>query len=135
VDVDYVLTLRGVTAKAGKIVGVPRVPGGYRGLPEVPSRSPPEEHDLGAGGRLVYFGGKGVRKLEVRVLLATDDEANILVTYTRIAVARGSGGMDTCIAPLFEAPEGPHSCFNDIEAIGYDELVDGSMQYDIYALR
>jgi len=136
VDVDYVLTFRALTAKAATIVGAPQGTRGILGVTGGTFEGPRLRGTISApGGDWYTVRPSGVLKLDVRVLLVTDDGANILVTYTGIAVARGSGGMDIRIAPLFEAPEGSYSWLNDIQAIGYGQLVDGGVQYDIYALR
>lgn len=135
VDVEHVLTFTAHTGKAATIPGAPHGTRGILGVTGGAFEGPRLKGTISPpGGDWFTVRSTGVLKLDVRLLLVTDDEANILLTYSGIAVPR-EGGMDIRIAPLFEAPEGPHSWLNDIQGIGYGELIEGGVRYDVYALR
>ena len=136
VDVEHVLTFTAHTGKAAVIAGAPQGTRGVLGVTGGTFEGPRLKGTiLPPGGDWFTVRASGVLKLDVRLLLVTEDETNILLTYSGIAVPREGGGMDIRIAPLFEAPEGPHSWLNDIQAIGYGELVEGGVKYELYALR
>lgn len=136
VDVEHVLTLTAYTGKPAVVAGAPQ---GTRGILGVTGGTFEGPRLKGAivppGGDWFTVRASGVLKLDVRLLLVAEDEANILLTYSGVAVPKEGGGMGIRIAPLFEAPEGPHAWLNDIQAIGFGELVEGGVKYDIYALR
>lgn len=135
VDVEHVLTFTADTGKAAIVAGAPQGTRGILGVTGGIFEGPRLKGTiLAPGGDWFTVRPSGVLKLDVRLRLVTDDEANILLTYSGIAVPR-EGGMDIRVAPLFEAPEGPHSWLNDIQAIGRGELVEGGVRYDVYALR
>ncbi len=134
-ELEHVLTFSANTGKAVMIGGAPQ---GTRGIIPVTGGtfegprlrgtvSPP-------GGDWFTVRSNGVLKLDVRALLVTDDGAHILISYSGIAVPLEAGGMQIRIAPLFEAPAGTHAWLNDVQCIGYGELFEGGVRYDVYAL-
>jgi hypothetical protein len=136
VDVEHILTFTAETGRPSMVNGAPQGSRGILGVtggtfegPRLRGRVVPP------GGDWFTIRSNGGLKLDVRLLLVTDDEANILVTYSGVAIPREGGGMDIRIAPLFEAPEGPYTWLNDLQAIGFGELIEGGVRYEVYALR
>ncbi len=134
-ELEHILTF---TAHTGKSAMVPGAPQGTRGILGVTGGSfegPRLRGTIAApGGDWFTVRASGALKLDVRLLLVTDDGANILVTYSGIATP-GEAGMDIRIAPLFEAPEGPYAWLNDIQCVGFGQLIEGGVIYEVYALR
>ncbi len=88
-------------------------------------------------GRIVTPGGDwlirtagGAARLDVRVLLVTDDGASIYVTYQGI---NRDGVIRT--APLFETGDERYAWLNDIQAVGIGGRTDTGVTYEVYALR
>ena len=135
VDLEHVLTFTAYTGKAAIVGGAPQGTRGILGVTGGTFEGPRLRGTISPpGGDWFTVRSTGVLKLDVRLLLVTDDEANILLTYSGIA-APVDGGMDISIAPLFEAPEGPHAWLNDIQCVGFGKLVEGGVTYEVYALR
>jgi len=135
-SVEHVLTM---VARTEQAILVPGAPQGTRGVVRVTGGE-------FAGARLsgtIVAGGAdwftaradGSLRLDVRLLLACSDGAGVLLVYQGVAVPVGDKGYDIRIAPLFEAPEGPHAWLNSIQGVGRGSLVDGGVRYEIYALQ
>ncbi|MDE3204030.1 MAG: DUF3237 domain-containing protein [Acidobacteriota bacterium] len=135
VALEHVLTFTAYTTRPALIAGGPQ---GTRGVIAVTGgdfEGPRLRGTIAApGGDWVTVRANGVMKLDVRLLLVTDDGTNILMTYSGTA-RRHEAGMDICTAPLFEAPEGEHAWLNDIQCLGFGELFDGGVTYEVYAVR
>lgn len=135
VDVDHVLTFTAYTGSPAIIAGAPQGTRGILGVTGGTFEGPRLRGTvMPPGGDWFTVRANGVLKLDVRLLLVTDDGASILVTYSGVAVPH-DGGRLIRIAPMFEAPEGEHAWLNDIQAVGFGELVEGGVTYEIYALR
>jgi hypothetical protein len=135
VEVEHVLTFTAYTGKPSLVAGAPQ---GTRGILEVTGGTFEGPRLKGTitppGGDWFTVRPSGVLKVDVRLLLTTDDQANILMTYSGVAIRR-DGGMHIRVAPTFEAPEGPYEWLNDIQAVGFGDLIEGGVKYDVYALR
>jgi Protein of unknown function (DUF3237) len=134
--VEHVLTMTARTTRALMVAGAPH---GTRGVVTVTGGEfdgPRLSGTIAAGGG-DWFTARADRSLrvDVRVVLACSDGANVLMTYRGIAVPAGDGGFDIRVAPLFEAPEGPHAWLNRVQGVGRGRLIDGGVRYEIYALR
>jgi Protein of unknown function (DUF3237) len=86
---------------------------------------------LASGGDWVTGRGDGVSLLDVRVVIATDDDMTICMTY------QGLLGTDRIarVAPLFQTSDGPYAWLNHVQAIGIGRSGPGDVTYDIYALQ
>ena len=136
VPVEHVLTFTALTGKAAMVPGAPQGTRGILGVTGGTFEGPRIRGSVVApGGDWFTVRANGSLKLDVRLLLVAEDEANILLTYSGVASPREDGGMDIRIAPLFEAPEGPHAWLNDRQCVGFGELVEGGVRYEVYALR
>jgi len=85
------------------------------------------------GGDWVTRHGGGKAQLDVRLMLVTDDGANILMQYKGIADFK-AGTART--APQFEVGDERYTWLNDVQAVGIGTLKpEGGVTYDVYALR
>jgi hypothetical protein len=85
------------------------------------------------GGDWLTVRGDGSFRLDVRVILRTDDGAHILMTYSGIGTA-GEGGARLRTAPQFETGDERYAWLNRIQAVGIGAPAQGSVAYDIYGL-
>ena len=85
------------------------------------------------GGDWVTQRTDGSIKLDVRVVLQTDDGASILVTYNGIGVVV-DGQLKARCAPLFETGDERYAWLNNIQAVGIGGLDGTDVVYDIYEL-
>ena len=85
------------------------------------------------GGDWVTQRADGSIKLDVRVVLKTDDEASILVTYNGVGVVV-DGQLEARCAPLFETGDERYAWLNNIQAVGVGGLDGTDVVYDIYEL-
>ncbi len=88
----------------------------------------------GSGGDYLTLRAAGAMKLDVRLILTTDDGANILMTYTGIGATDADGfGLRT--APLFETGDQRYSWLNDVQAVAIGELTAEGVIYQVYGLK
>jgi hypothetical protein len=134
VPVEHVLTF---TAHLLTPAMVPGAPQGMRGIVAVTGGSfegPRLRGTIEApGGDWFTIRPSGSVRLDVRLLLMTDDDAAILLTYTGIAAPGIDGTMVNRVAAQFEAPDGPHAWLNDVQAIGFGRRVPDGAAYDLYS--
>ena len=88
----------------------------------------------GFGADAPLFRPDGSLRIDVRLVLITDDGVRIYVTYNGVAIPDGSGGLTLRTAPTFEAPDGPYAWLNNIQAIGLGTSGDGALHYDVYEM-
>lgn len=88
--------------------------------------------------------GYGAR-LDVRIVMRTDDGADIYCTYggilkitpEQLAAAREDAGYDPAnyymrSNPLFHVAAGTYAWLNDVVAIGVGRIILGGVRYDVY---
>lgn len=85
----------------------------------------------GPGGDWVTARADGSLRLDVRLLLETDDGAVILMTYKGISP---DGGKTIRTAPLFEAGDERYAWLNNVQAVGVGGTGRGTVTYDVYQL-
>jgi len=85
------------------------------------------------GGDWVTSRADGSLKLDVRLLLKTDDGADILMMYSGIGVRR-DGSLAIRIAPQFESGDERYAWLNNVQAVGTGSPSSGSVTYEVYAL-
>ena len=85
------------------------------------------------GGDWATQRGDGSIKLDVRVVLQTDDDASILVTYNGVGIV-ADGQLEARCAPLFETGDERYAWLNNIQAVGIGGLDGTDVVYDIYEL-
>jgi Protein of unknown function (DUF3237) len=135
-SVEHVLTM---IARTEQAILVPGAPQGTRGVVRVTGG---EFHGARLSGTIAAGGADwftarsdGSLRLDVRLLLACSDGTGVLLVYQGVAVPARDSGYDIRIAPLFEAPEGPHAWLNSIQGVGRGSLIDGGVRYEIYTLQ
>lgn len=85
-------------------------------------------------GDWVYSRPDGSLKLDVRILLKTEDGANILMSYSGIGT-RGDAGLSLRTAPQFETGDERYAWLNSVQAVGVGSSGQGTVTYEVYALR
>ena len=88
----------------------------------------------GSGGDYATLRPSGTMKLDVRMLLTTHDNAQILMTYTGIGAA-DADGFGFRITPLFEAGDARYAWLNDVQAIGIGELTAEGVTYQVFTMK
>ncbi|MDH3684321.1 MAG: DUF3237 domain-containing protein [Acidimicrobiia bacterium] len=86
------------------------------------------------GGDWVSVRPNRIIKLDVRLLLVTDDDESILMTYQGIGTPADDGPTQLRTAPTFETGADAYSWLNDVQAVGIGTSDGISVTYDIYAL-
>ncbi len=86
-----------------------------------------------AGGDWVTARADGSIRLDVRLLLQTDDGAHIFMAYSGIGI-RGGGAMSLRTAPQFETGDERYAWLNSVQAVAHGLSGDGSVTYQVYAL-
>jgi hypothetical protein len=92
----------------------------------------------GAAADWLTLDGRLQGTLDVRVLLETDDEAPVFVSYRgRIDLAAGPDAATSYAAPLFDTGDERYLWLNSIQAIAKGTVSDGgaTLVYDIYEPR
>jgi hypothetical protein len=80
----------------------------------------------------VRLGADGSLRLDVRMLLRTDDGADILMTYGGVAT---EGGASIRAAPSFETGDERYAWLNSVQAVATGESGGGRVTYEVYELR
>jgi hypothetical protein len=73
-------------------------------------------------------------KLDVRILLHTNDGADILMRYEGIGV-RIDGQLKLATAPLFETGDERYAWLNNTQAIATGTSANDVVTYDIFAVK
>jgi len=130
--VEYLFTISAPTRLAGILAGGPQ---GTRVVVEASSGSfegPKLKGTIqGPGGDWVTLRANGTLRLDVRLMLQTDDGAAILMTYNGIGQPNGGPIRTT---PLFETGDERYSWLNDLQAVATGSVADGTVTYEVYRL-
>ena len=87
----------------------------------------------GLGGDWAAMQPSGGIRLDVRLLLHTDDGADIVMTYQGRG-AQAADGLKLVTAPVFETGDERYAWINDVQGIATGGLVEGGVQYEVYTL-
>lgn len=87
-----------------------------------------------SGGDWVTVRADGTLQLDVRILLHTEDGAEILMTYLGIGVP-GENGLSLRTAPMFETGDERYAWLNNIQAVATGSSAAGVVTYDVFALK
>ncbi len=74
-------------------------------------------------------------KLDVRVLLVTDDGESILMTYQGIGIPSEDGPTQLRTAPSFETGAEAYAWLNNVQAVGIGTSENSVVTYEVYALK
>lgn len=85
-----------------------------------------------AGGDWVSVRDDGTMRLDVRLVLETDDGALIYMTYGGVGVVGADGSLTLRTAPLFETGSEAYAWLNRIQAIATGTVGAGTVSYDVY---
>ena len=85
------------------------------------------------GGDYLTQRADGSVKLDVRLVLKTEDGAAILMTYNGIGMQK-DGALTLRTAPLFETGDERYAWLNTVQAVATGAPGRGSVTYEVYAL-
>ena len=127
-----------ITALLGTAIPVPGGPAGSRVIVPVIGGYFSGERLSGKvaeapGGDWVWQRADNSIRLDVRVVLLTDDGASIFVTYSGIGVP-GDEGLALRTTPQFETGDPRYAWLNNVQAVGVGTSKRGSVQYEVYEL-
>lgn len=74
-------------------------------------------------------------KLDVKLLLETDDGQLISSTYTGIVRNHPDGTTYWRITPVFETSSKKYQWLNHLVAVGIGKLIQGGVSYEVYAIK
>ena len=130
--VEHLFTLKADVARAATLAGVPAgtrvVVNCTGGTFEGPKLRGVVE---GPGGDWVLVGADGTMRLDVRLLLHTDDGADILMMYGGVA---SDGGKTIRAAPTFETGDERYAWLNSVQGVATGTSGAGQAVYEIYRL-
>jgi Protein of unknown function (DUF3237) len=85
----------------------------------------------GPSGDWVQITGDGAMRIDVRLLLRTDDGADILMSYRGISA---DGGATIRAAPTFETGDARYAWLNSQQAVATGSSGGGRVTYDVYLM-
>jgi hypothetical protein len=77
----------------------------------------------------------GIKKLDVNIVLKTDDGAIIYVTYNGVIHREKDGSLYYRITPVFETISDKYSWLNHAIAVGIGRRIKGGVAYTVYAIK
>lgn len=87
-----------------------------------------------SGGDWVTLRADNNIKLDVRIVLHTDDGADIFMRYEGIGVRR-DGQLLLATAPLFETGDERYAWLNNTQAVATGTSGDNVVRYEVFAVR
>ncbi len=88
---------------------------------------------IGADWALVV--DTGIKKLDVNIVLKTDDDAIIYVTYNGFIYREEDGSLYFRVTPIFETSSEKYSWLNHTIAVGIGRRIKGGVAYTVYAIK
>jgi hypothetical protein len=76
----------------------------------------------------------GANVLDVRLVLQTDDDQKIYMSWHGIAYPMQGGGLHARIAPVFETGAARYAWLNNVLAIGVYQPMPGKVSYRVYEI-
>jgi hypothetical protein len=137
IDVDHLFTLTlGVGDTANAVIR--NGPTGNRFIAEVNGGTFDGPRLKGTvvapGGDWVHVRPDRTMRLDVRLMLVTDDGASILMTYNGVGVPQEDGSASVRSAPTFETGSEEYAWLNNVQAVGIGSTKAGTVSYEVYAL-
>ena len=77
----------------------------------------------------------GIKKLDVDIVLKTDDDAIIYVTYTGFIYPKEDGSLYFRVIPIFETSSENYYWLNHTIAVGLGRRMAGGVAYTVYAIK
>jgi len=87
-----------------------------------------------AGGDWISVRGDGSMRLDVRIVLETDDKELIYMTYGGVGLATADGGLSLRTTPQFETASTKYRYLNAIQAVATGSVGPGTVSYEVYEL-
>ena len=88
---------------------------------------------LASGGDWFLMRADGVGLVDVRLVLKTDDNENIYMTYTGRAKVTATGLSGLATAPVFSAStKGKYEWLNGVQAFAEGETIPNGVKYKLY---
>lgn len=88
----------------------------------------------GPGSEWATLRADGSLRVDVRLVLETDDGARILMTYGGVGVP-GEAGLALRTAPVFETGDPRYAWLHHVQAIGIGAPGGRGVTYDVYRVR
>ncbi len=130
--VEHLFTLTADVARSGTIADGPH---GTRVVVECTGgrfEGPRLRGDVAApSGDWVRLASDGTLSIDVRMLLRTDDGADILMTYSGVA---RDGGATIRAAPRFETGDPRYAWLNPVQGVATGTSGGGRATYEVYGL-
>ena len=90
----------------------------------------------GPGSEWATVRADGSFRVDVRLVLETDDGARILMLYGGVGLPTPEGGMTIRTAPVFETGDERYAWLHEVQAVGLGEAPSGrGVAYDVYRVR
>jgi hypothetical protein len=128
--VEHLFTITAKTQTAGLIANGPQGARVVVGVTGGTFEGPQLKGTIkGPGGDWVTLRPDGSGRLDVRLLLETDDGALILMQYSGIYT---DGATRIRSTPLFETGDERYRWLNNVQAVGLGSVGEGEVTYDVY---
>lgn len=85
-----------------------------------------------AGGDWVSVKSDGSMKLDVRLVLETDDNDLIYMTYQGVGIAEQTGTLRLVTAPMFSTSSVKYDFLNRIQAVAVGKSQAGTVEYRVF---
>ena len=132
-ELEHLFTITATTAMSGIVANGPA---GTRVIVDASSgtfEGPKLKGTVhGPGGDWVTVRADGSMLLDVRLLLKTDDGADILMEYKGVGL---DGGKHITTAPMFQTGAEQYAWLNSVQAVARGATDGGAVTYDVYAVR
>jgi hypothetical protein len=90
---------------------------------------------LPIGGDWALTSDSGIKKLDVNIVLKTDDDAIIYVTYNGFIYREEDGSLYFRVTPIFETSSEKYKWLNHTIAVGIGRRIEGGVAYTVYAIK
>ncbi len=89
----------------------------------------------GPGSEWATVRADGSLRVDVRLVLETDDGARILMIYGGVGLPEDGGGLSIRTAPVFETGDDRYARLHRVQAVGLGRPGGRGVEYDVYGLR
>jgi hypothetical protein len=88
----------------------------------------------GLGGDFALIRPDGNIRLDVRLVLQTNDGATIYLTYNGVGLSDGAGGFFLKTAPTFECGDERYAWLNLVQAVSHGRASGDVLTYEVFEL-
>ncbi len=131
--VEYLFTLDGAVTPPSRILGGPQGSRLIMGVAHGTAKGPALNGTAvpGPGSEWATLRADGSLKVDVRLVIETDDGAHIAMFYGGVMV-QGEDGAQIRTAPVFETGDERYAWLNNIQAVGIGGPGGLGVKYDVY---